>query len=32
LKRAFPRSLDGTAMVIGSAMPDLVYALHGTGW
>lgn len=32
LKLAFPNSLDCTAMVIGSVMPDLVFALHGTDW
>jgi len=32
LKIAAPRWFDGTALVIGSMAPDLVFALHGTDW
>jgi hypothetical protein len=32
LKRWGPRAFDGTALVIGSMAPDLVYVLDGTSW
>ena len=32
LKIAAPRWFDGTALVIGSMVPDLVFFTHGTSW
>jgi hypothetical protein len=32
LKLAAPRWFDGTALVVGSMAPDLVFVLHGTRW
>ena len=32
LKLAWPKAFDGTALVVGSALPDLVFVLHGTDW
>lgn len=32
LKLRWPRAFDGTALAIGSMVPDLVFVTHGTAW